>query len=65
MTEKNAGQGNIVLTTVDMGAVFILGGLAFAVGGGLLYYFLSKQDSDETPQKENKQKEIEPVQTEV
>jgi hypothetical protein len=41
-----------------MGAIFILGGLAFAVGGGLLYYFLSKQETEEQQSKDDHLKEI-------
>jgi hypothetical protein len=33
-----------------MGAAFILGGLGFAVVGGLLYYFLSNQEAQEQEQ---------------
>jgi hypothetical protein len=33
-----------------MGAVFVLGGLGFAVVGGLLYYFLSKTEESDGKQ---------------
>ena len=38
-----------------MGSLFILGGLTFAVVGGLVYYFLSKSESEE-PEKEKVEK---------
>jgi hypothetical protein len=34
-----------------MGSFFILGGLAFALAGGLAYYFLNKNEEDKVEKK--------------
>jgi hypothetical protein len=58
MTEKNPGQGKIRITLVDMGAAFVLGGLGFAVIGGLMYYFLSSQETEDKQTKNETVKEL-------
>jgi hypothetical protein len=48
-----------------MGAVFVLGGLGLAVVGGLIYYFLSKQETEEQTKNDQMKELIETTPTEV